>query len=418
MTTKAVSIQRSEADEVRAYLLELSELLLSWSWEGVVGYEAMITQAARAYGHDDVTVIFGAEAATIQLGGEVSIVKIQLPGFPPLAATQDLKQHLADVFDGKLSVPEARAALKGVKERKPPYPPLMVWFGVILLSAAFAVDIVGTWEGVLFAGVSGMATGLVFLTVDRVAGFDKVAPLIATFFSGVIVMLAWKMGLTSAAPGLLLIASTFVFIPGDSISTQAYELAEGRWSAAVDRLFYSMFMLVLLGTGAFLASVVTATPSGELLPGGPVGGTFAWWAAYPGHVLFLIGIMLTFQMDKAHFGKALGVLLLATVVAQIVSVLWNEVFGTLVATAICMAVSLWLAREPRSIPSFVLMIPVVFALSPGSHGLREVEGWISGETISGVTDLWSLLANLLAIGIGLMLGHAISRRQWLQNWAP
>ena len=363
-------------------------------------------------------VIFGGEAATIQLGGEVSIVKTRLPGFPPLVATQDLKNHLADVFDDKLSLPEARTALKAVKERKPPFPPLVVWFCVIVLSATFAVDIVGTWEGVVFAGISAMATGLVFLTVDRIAGFDKVAPLIAAFASGVIVMLAWKMGLASAAPGLLLIASTFVFIPGDSISTQAYELAEGRWSAAVDRFFYSVFMLVLLGAGAFFASVVTVTPLGELLPGGPAGGTFRWWAAYPGHVVFLIGIMLTFQMDRAHFGPALGVLLLATGVAQTVSVLWNEVFGTLVATAICMAVSLWLSKGPRSIASFVLMIPVVFALSPGSHGLREVEGWISGETISGVTDLWSLLGNLLAIGIGLMLGHAISRRHWLQNWAP
>ncbi len=365
MTTKAASVQRAEADEVRVYLLELSELLLSWSWEGVVGYEAMVAQAARAYGYDDVTVIFGAEAATIQLGGEVSIVKTRLPGFPPLVATHDLKKHLADVFDGKLSVPEARAALKAVKERKPLYPALGVWIGVIVLSAAFAVDIVGTWEGVVFAGISAMATGLVFLTVDRIAGFDKVAPLIAAFASGVIVMLAWKMGLASAAPGLLLIASTFVFIPGDSISTQAYELAEGRWSAAVDRLFYSMFMLVLLGTGAFFASVVTATPLGELLPGGPAGGTFPWWAAYPGHVFFLIGIMLTFQMDKAHFGQALGILFLATCVAQTVSALWNEVFGTLVATAICMVASLWLSRGPRSIPSFVLMNPGVFSRSPG-----------------------------------------------------
>ena len=42
MPTKALSAKRAEADEVRIYLLELSELLLSWRWEGVVGYEAMV----------------------------------------------------------------------------------------------------------------------------------------------------------------------------------------------------------------------------------------------------------------------------------------------------------------------------------------------------------------------------------------
>lgn len=417
MTIENKSPGNVGAVEVRAYLCELSELLLSWSWEGVVGYEAMVTQAAKAFGHDDVTVVFSAETATIQLDGQVSIVKTAMPGFPALAATQDLKNHLADVFDGKLTVPEARDALESVRHREPPYATFAVWLGVIIVSAGFAVDIVGTWEGVLYACVTAMATGVVFIAADRIPGFGKVAPLVAAFASGIIAMLGWHFGIASNAPGLLLVASTFVFIPGDSISMQAYELAEGRWSAAVDRFFYSVFMLILLATGAFLASIVTVTPLAELMPGKSAGDTFPWWAVYPGHLLFLIGIMLAFQMDKAHFGKALIVLLLSTAVAQGVSALWNELFGTLVATTICMMVSLWLARRPRSIPSFVLMIPVVFALSPGSHGLRAFESWLSQDKIAGVTDLWSLLANLLAIGIGLMLGRMIWRRHWLDSWA-
>ncbi|MCX7549475.1 hypothetical protein [Xanthomarina sp. F2636L] len=74
-------------------------------------------------------------------------------------------------------------------------------------------------------------------------------------------MLAWKFGFTTAAPGLLLISATLVFIPGDSISTQALEMVSGRWSQAVDRLFYSIMVLVLQVVGVVLAAILTLTIS-------------------------------------------------------------------------------------------------------------------------------------------------------------
>ena len=47
--------QKAEADEVRALLRELSQQLLAWSWEGVVGYEEMVERSRphlRLRGHD------------------------------------------------------------------------------------------------------------------------------------------------------------------------------------------------------------------------------------------------------------------------------------------------------------------------------------------------------------------------------
>jgi len=39
--------QKADADEVRALLRELSQQLLAWSWEGVVGYEEMVERVGR-----------------------------------------------------------------------------------------------------------------------------------------------------------------------------------------------------------------------------------------------------------------------------------------------------------------------------------------------------------------------------------
>jgi uncharacterized membrane protein YjjP (DUF1212 family)/uncharacterized membrane protein YjjB (DUF3815 family) len=408
---------KADAAQVRAFLRELSQQLLAWSWEGVVGYEEIVERVGRTYGYDDTTVIMEAQSAMIKLEpeGQGTFVKGGIPGFPPMAYTQDLKNMLADIYAGKLSVSEARKALETLHKKEPPYSPFLVWLGVVIVSIGFAVDIVGTWEGLLWAGITGMATGLAFVAADRVAGFGKIAQLVATLASGVIVMLAFKFGWVAAAPGLLLIASTFVFIPGDSISTQAYELAQGRWSAGVDRLFYSMIMLVLQVTGAFLAIAITGTAVAELFPTGPH-DAFAWWAAYPGRFVFVIGILLAFHMSWKQFPQALLTLWVVTAVAQVSSMAYGEVAGTFIAMTAGTILALWQARKPRSIPAFVLMIPIIFALSPGSHGLRQLETWISGATITGVKDLQTLVVVLLAIAMGMVVGRAIAHRwRWIAN---
>ncbi len=95
---------------------------------------------------------------------------------------------------------------------------------------------------------------------------------------------------------------------------------------------------------------------------------------------------------------------------------YGGVAGTFVATAVGTILALWQARKPRSIPAFVLMIPIIFALSPGSHGLRQLETWISGEKITGVHDLSTLVGVLLAIGMGMVVGRAIAHRwRWIAN---
>jgi uncharacterized membrane protein YjjP (DUF1212 family) len=415
VNSAAEKASSADSTEVLALLCELSQLLLKWSWEGVVGYEEMAERVGRTYGYDDTTVMMEAQSATIQLGGQTTFVKGGIPGFPPMAYTQDLKCLLADIYAGKLSVSEARKALKNLHDKEPPYSPFLVWLGVVIVSIGFAVDVVGTWEGLQWAGITGIATGLVFVAADRVPGFNKVAQLVAALASGIIVMIAYKFGWTAATPGLLLVASNFVFIPGDSISTQAYELAEGRWSAGVDRLFYSIIMLVLMVTGAFLATALTGTSVNELFPSGPH-DAFAWWAAYPGRFVFVIGILLAFHMSKKHFLRAVVTLWIVTAVAQVSSMAYGGLAGTFIATVVGTILALWQARKPRSIPAFVLMIPIIFALSPGSHGLRQLETWISGEKITGVHDLSTLVGVLLAIGMGMVVGRAIAHRwRWIAN---
>jgi uncharacterized membrane protein YjjP (DUF1212 family) len=406
--------KKASVKEVMDFLCELSQQLLNWSWEGVAGYEEIVERVGRTYGYEDTTVNMDAQLASIKIGEHATFVKAGIPGFPVLARTQDLKDLLTDIFDGKLSIAEARKALKGIHEKKPPYSALKVWFGIIVIGVGFSMDIVATWEGLIWALITGMATGLVFLAQDRIKGFAKIAPLVAGLASGLIVMIAWKFGWTSAAPGLLLIAATFVFIPGDSISTQAYELIDGKWSAGVDRLFYAIIMLVLLVVGVYIAAALTDTSMKEIFPDAGSAPVFPWWAIYIGRVFLLLGILYSFQMSWKQFLPALIPLWIITGVAQISTMAFGEIAGAFLATIVGTVIAMFLARKPKSIPSFVILIPIIFALSPGSHGLRQLEVWVSGETITGINNLTTLAGTLFAIAMGLVIGRLITYR-W--RWA-
>jgi len=408
--------KKANVKEVMELLCELSQQLLDWSWEGVAGYEEIVERVGGIYGYEDITVNMEAQLASLKIGEHVTFVKAGIPGIPPMAHTQNLKDLLADIFEGKLTLEEARKALKGIQEKKPPFSALQMWFGIIVIGVGFSMDIVATWEGLIWAVITGMATGLIFLAQDRFAGFAKIAPLVAGLASGLIVMIAWKFGWTSAAPGLLLIAATFVFIPGDSISTQAYELIDGKWSAGVDRLFYSIIMLVLLVVGVYIAAALTDTSLKEIFPDAGSAPEFPWWAIYIGRVFLLIGILYSFQMSWNQFLPALIPLWIITGVAQITTMGFGEIAGAFIATIVGTIIAMFMARKPKSIPSFVILIPIIFALSPGSHGLRQLEVWVSGETVTGINNLTTLAATLFAIAMGIMIGRVITWRwRWMKN---
>jgi len=77
--------------------------------------------------------------------------------------------------------------------------------------------------------------------------------------------------------------------------------------------------------------------------------------------------------------------------------------------------SIWYAQDPDRSPAYVFLITPIFALSPGSHGLRALESWITGNQIMGVNNLATLAGVLLAIGLGMLLGTMMTHG-WKTAW--
>jgi uncharacterized membrane protein YjjB (DUF3815 family) len=203
------------------------------------------------------------------------------PGIPPLAALPPLKTLILDIEAGSVMPTEARSRLGDISDIKDVYPGLLRVLGVSMMSFGFAIDIIGTWEACMVGVLTGILAGLLFLWSERGLGNALAVPLVASFVVSVCVMLASKFGFVAAPPGLLMIPAMFVFIPGDSISMQAVELIDGRWTAGTARFFYSVVMLILLAAGVALAAAATGTPYSAVAPGPEGGDLFPWWAPYP-----------------------------------------------------------------------------------------------------------------------------------------
>jgi uncharacterized membrane protein YjjP (DUF1212 family) len=408
----AASHEQPSIDEVFPLVTDLGQLLLDWSWEGTVGLEDKIDRTAQAY-DQDVTTLIGAESAIIQMGDRDSFLKA-LPGIPPLAALPRLKSWLLDVEGGKLAPAAARDYLKDVAATGPVYSPLLRIFGVMALSFGFSIDIVGTWEAGIVAFLTGIISGFFLLQAERSLNWALFAPLIASFFVSLAVIVAYDLDWVSEVPGLLMISALFVFIPGDSITMQAVELIEGRWTAGVARLFYSIVLLLLLAIGAVLAAAVTGT-STDLLAPGNAAGDFPWWAPYPGHIIFTVGVALAFQMRWSDVPLAIAVTLIVTAISQAGAILFGDTAGTFLAAIGMTVIAGYIAQNPKRAPAYVWMITPFFTLTPGSHGLRAFESIIGGQPITGVEDLGTLFGTLLTIALGMIVGVALTK-DWRGGW--
>jgi uncharacterized membrane protein YjjP (DUF1212 family) len=402
----------AEADEVFGLVGDLAQTLLDWSWEGTVGVDDKIQRVAGSYDHDVETLV-GAETAIIQMGDRQALLK-GVPGIPPLAALPRMKDWVRDVEAHDLTPVAAREKLRDISATGHIYPPLLRIFGVMMLSFAFAIDIVGTWEACVVAFVTGIASGIFFLLAERSTGWTLSAPLLAAFFVALPIMVAYNQEWVDEVPGVLMLSALFVFIPGDSITVQAVELMDGRWSAGVARLFYSIMMLLLLAIGGLFAAAVAGVSTDLLAPGNAT-GDFPWWAVYPGHIIFTIGVGLAFQMRWKDIPLATVVTLLVTATAQAGASVFGGTAGTLGASIVMVVVAVFIAQSPNRAPAYVFIITPFFTLTPGSHGLRGFESLIGGQPITGIEDFGNLFATLITIAIGISAGFVLTKN-WRIGW--
>ena len=238
--------EQSEKEDVFYLCVDLARTLMGWSWEGTIGIDRIVGRVAEAYksvlDKDTIQcVIPTAEVAIVKMGYVRTEVIRVVPGFPTLAALNGVKTWFHQVEAGELTPQRARLELDKIAAMEGVYHPLVRLLGIIFLDIGFAIDLVGTWEGIVVCIITSVVTWVCFMVAEMGQGWSLAMPFLAAFVVSFLVLIVDKhTDVLDGSPVLLMIPSLFVFIPGDNITMQAVELMEGSWTAGTARLFYAL----------------------------------------------------------------------------------------------------------------------------------------------------------------------------------
>jgi uncharacterized membrane protein YjjP (DUF1212 family) len=393
-------------DDVFELLERLTGVLLAWSYEGTLRAERIVMDVARSYGAEAKVAVL-ADSAVLTVGDR-TVVFSHAPTVPPLNQVSEAKALLLEIHAGRLSAAAATERLDGLLARPPRFSPAWQVFGLGLFATGFGISVQATEQEVVASGVLGLLVGLIAVASQRRPGLALVAPFVCSALVSTIVLIAYENDWIDGGPIQLMVPCLFFFIPGDAISAAMLELADGRITAGATRFVYSAAILLVLGLGALVGTVVADVPTSALFDV-EVADTLGFWVVWGGWLIFAVGTMLTFSMRPADFPWALGLILLTAGVAQLGTRAFGEVTGTFVAAVVMTAAALLLARSPRRPPAYVLYLGAFYVLTPGSHGVRGLESWIGGHPIDGFREVGDMLALLTALAVGMLLAAAVVR---------
>lgn len=390
-------------DDVFELLARLTELLLTWSYEGTFQAEDIVRRVGRRYGAD-VHVTVSADAAVLTVGRRTASFSAT-PTVPPLDQATDFKAFVFEIEDGTLSPRQAIERLEALRRRPPRFSKAWQVVGLGLFATGFGISVQATGQEIVASLVLGLLVGLIAVGSQGNERLTIAAPFVASVVVSSLTLVAYKHNWIDGGPIQLMVPCLFYFIPGDAISAAMLELANGRITAGATRLIYSVAILLVLAFGALVATVIVNVPE-HFLFDVEVKDTLGFWVVWGGWIIFALGTMLTFSMRPADFPWALGIIVLTAGVDQLTTKAAGEVVANFVAAVVMTVTALLLARARARPPAFVLYLGAFYVLTPGSHGLRGFETWLGGHPIQGFKGVSDMVALLTALAVGMLVGAA------------
>jgi uncharacterized membrane protein YjjP (DUF1212 family) len=370
--------------------------------------ESVLRNVAAVYGRE-VDAAFFADAAVLTVG-EITITFSREPIVPPLDQVSELKSLLAEIGGGGLSCAAAADRIATIRARPPVWSKPWLVLGLVLFCVGFGISVQATWQEVCVSAITGLLVGLLVVAGAGHRRLTLVSPFLASVLVSTVVLEIFKHGWIDGGPIQLIVPALFFFIPGDAISAAALELADNRITAGASRLVYSVVVLLVLGFGALVATVLANVPTSDLFDVS-VPGNLGFFVVWGGWVLFALGVMLTFSMAPRDFPWALGLVLLTAVAAELGTRAFGDPLGTFVGAIVMTVIALLLARRASAPPAYVMYLGAFYVLTPGAHGLRGIESWIGGNPIQGVASIGSMVGLFIAIALGMLVGAAAVPRQ-------
>jgi len=311
-----------------------------------------------------------------------------------------------EVKDGRVGPREASVRIDAISRARPPYRPPMLLFAYCL-AAAGAVFLFGEdLPEAIVAAISGVAVGAIAVARPRLRGLDLVAELLSALVAGFICQTAsariWPLDSRVATLGALV-----VLLPGFTLTQAVRELQTRNLLSGLAGLglaAVTFFALVIGGVlggalGARLFGPARVPPVDEL----PT-AMFLLGAAALG-----LASVVVLRAPRREAPTVVGSALLSAGVSHAVARSLGPALGAF-AGAVVIGLAAHLSAHLRRHPVWLVTIPGVLVLVPGSIGYRSLLDLVDRDVATSIEAGFQMFLTASAIVFGLLMTDALGAR--------
>lgn len=310
------------------------------------------------------------------------------------------------VVRGQLDAPEAKRRVDFVMRARPHWGNTATVAAYVLSAGAFSVFFGGAQLEIMTAIVVGMAVGLIAVSMLQLRTRTLLFQLFAAAAAASIANVAYHIdpdliGWIPLASGLI------ILLPGLALVDGLDELAHGHLASGGSRLAGVGVVLLVMGFGAVMGTVLVApTSETNYLEGLPKHAE-AWWIG-PALVAVAFGSMIRFRARWRDFWAALGASTLALGASRLGTLQLGPFAGPFVAAFILGSAANLYAIAFRQ-PSQMITVPGLAMLVPGSFGVRSLASLLSHDITVGVDTAFHMVLIAMALVCGILISNSFFR---------
>ena len=327
-----------------------------------------------------------------------AIIRIE-PGFINLARLRDVDLVLERILTDEVDHQETIAELKTIQTSPSGWGVWGALAGFSFAGAAASRFFGGGINEIIVAMLAGLIVGFTMLIPmrhpDRAPLADLIAACAATFF-------AWSMTIffPTLQPGVVVLASLVVLLPGLTTTLAINELATRNLSSGSARLMQALMGFVALAIGSIIGETVASTlpvhESGVATP-------LPAWTLFPALVLSGVALSILFG---ARVKDVFWIIVAGSIgfgCARAGGEHLGPVIGvSLGAFAVGIAGNMY--RRILDAPAATLIVPGIMILVPGGLGLHSVEQLFDSTSTASA----SLVVAVFTIAGGLVAGLLVA----------
>ncbi|MFN2528736.1 MAG: threonine/serine exporter ThrE family protein [Candidatus Baltobacteraceae bacterium] len=392
-------------EDPRATLMVLMAEQLHLAGTTTDRLEAMLTRMAGATG---LALQIFATPTNITLAiGPAYRQKVVMLRVRPGALDLHTVALLSEVYDcvcaRALESADAIGRVREIVNNKTPGPAWLTTASFCMVSLGTALLLGAREREVLVAAIIGLDTGIIAAFAARYSTIARLFEVLATFF-GTLIVAGFNHFVGPTNLYITIIAGIVPLLPGYSLTSALYELANGDLVAGMARLGKVFATVLELGCGAALAIVVAGTAilsSGNNNPN-PV-GMFTWTIAI---ILMTIGLSAVLNARLRDYAWIFTACFIALLTSRILGTLPGHDAAAFGAAFVSGLVSNLGARFLR-VPQLVLLVPAVFVLVPGSLTYESVFYLFQQNfTTAAALGVNAIIASVFIVA-GLLLSQLI-----------